>query len=96
MTLELPADTVVLGQIRLGESPDGGVVYWYDLDGRIGPNTYAAKAFTIWDGLTRRRTNGAVILVAWQPPSGRPDGSHERVIRFVQALLPITRQYIPS
>lgn len=73
------------------------VVYWYDMNGRITANKYAAKAYMIWDAITRRRTNGAVVMVDCERPASlKTDGLQPREIGFVQALLPLLRDYIPS
>ncbi len=47
-----------------------GILFWYDINGRIVSQIYQAKAYMIWDGLTRRRTDGAVVMLAWQGDSG--------------------------
>jgi EpsI family protein len=74
-----------------------GVFFWYDLNGRIVANIYLAKGYTLWDALTRGRTNGAVIMVAWDCPAGRSvDASRQKALGFVQALVPLLRQYLPA
>jgi EpsI family protein len=38
-------------------------LFWYDFNGRVVTDKYMAKVYTIWDALTRGRTNGAVIIL---------------------------------
>ena len=51
----------------------------------------------MWDALTRRRTNGAVVMVEWGQPTG-PDSeaSRREVIAFVRQLVPLLPRDIPS
>ena len=46
------------------------MLFWYDVNGRIVADFYRLKSYTIWDAVTRRRTNGAVVMIAWDGPAG--------------------------
>jgi len=82
-------------QRRAGTSR--GLLFWYDLNGRVLANMYRAKGYAIWDALTRRRSNGAVVMVAWDGPAEDDSvGSREQAIEFVRALLPLLPRFIPS
>lgn len=74
-----------------------GVLFWYDINGRIVRDIYHAKGYTMWDALTRRRTNGAVVMIAWDGPAGvQSEAAREQAIRFAQALMPVLRRHLPS
>jgi len=74
-----------------------GVLFWYDINGRIVSDVYRLKGYTLWDVVTRRRTNGAVVMIAWDDPAGTGSGAaREHAIRFAQALMPILRRHFPS
>jgi EpsI family protein len=74
-----------------------GLIFWYDINGRIVSNMYQAKRYTIWDAVTRRRTNGAVVMIAWEGPAGvESEAAREQAIEFARALIPLLRQYLPS
>jgi hypothetical protein len=63
------------------------------VNGRILSNFYAAKGYTVWDALTRGRTNAAVIMIEWSARS--PDDferSREQVLDFADAMMPLLRQ----
>jgi exosortase len=96
---ELRPPTVEL-KPAVHQLPDGaqtGMLFWYDVNGRVLSNLFAAKAYTVWDALTRRRTNAAVVMIQWT--SGSPDHiehSRERVREFADALVPLLRDYFPS
>lgn len=72
-----------------------GVIYWYDINGRILPDIYEAKGYTLWDGLIRRRTNGAVVMVAWDARADY-EPARQDAMGFVRTLLPVLRQFLPS
>ena len=74
-----------------------GLLFWYDVNGRIVTDVYRLKSYTIWDAVTRRRTNGAVVMIAWGGPAGTAsDAIRQQAIRFAQALIPLLRQHLPS
>jgi EpsI family protein len=73
-----------------------GVVFWYDINGRIVSDFYRLKSYTIWDSMTRRRTNGAVVMIAWDGPEGaESDAARQRAIEFAQALMPVLQRHLP-
>jgi EpsI family protein len=74
-----------------------GLLYWYDVNGRLTSDVYIAKGYTILDALTRARTNGAVVMVAWEPGADQtPEAARELAFGFVQQLLPELRPLLPS
>jgi EpsI family protein len=73
------------------------MLLWYDVNGRILTNFYLAKGYTIWNGLTRGRTNAAVIRIEWDATFGDHwDRSRERVLAFADAIIPFLRASLPS
>ncbi len=73
-----------------------GVLFWYDVNGRIVGDFYRLKSYTIWDAVTRGRTNGAVVMIAWDDvASVHSETAREDAIKFAQALLPVLRRHLP-
>jgi EpsI family protein len=73
-----------------------GVLFWYDINGRIVSDFYRLKGYTIWDAVTRRRTNGAVVMIAWDGAAGTQSAAaREDAIEFARALFPVLRQHLP-
>jgi len=67
---------------------DGDEIYfWYVIANRVVTDSLAGKVLTFWDGLTSRKTNGAVIVV--QSRSGE-----EAVKPFVQEMMFQVQGYI--
>ncbi len=72
-----------------------GLIFWYDINGRIATDRYDVKKYTILNGLLRQRTSGAVVVVAWEESGPSQSGAHERAVDFAQAILPITQHSLP-
>ncbi|HEU4938198.1 MAG TPA: exosortase W [Vicinamibacterales bacterium] len=74
-----------------------GLVFWYDVNGRILSNLYLAKGYTLWDGFTRGRTNAALVMIEWRGRAGEDtEGAEQRVLQFADAVVPLLRDYLPS
>ena len=71
-------------------------LFWYDLNGRIVTDKHEAKAYTTWDAITKRRSNGAIIIV-----SGDFSQTEDELAvlkneeEFVKKLMPILHNYVP-
>jgi EpsI family protein len=96
--IQLQTGTIELGQVVLSKSDsDRGLLFWYDVNGRVVRNLYSAKMYTLWDALSRRRTNGAVVMVGWTGPKGAQfNAARTEVLGFVEALVPTLRRQLPS
>lgn len=91
--------TIEINEVGQHARTGRGIFYWYVLNGRVVTDLYLVKTYSIWDALTRRRTNGAVIMVEWDcKDESRKDQCDARHmgINFVQALLPIVARHLPS
>gem|GEM_PF-282150 len=63
--LEYPRGSLAVNQsIQRVGSHRMLVLTWYEVDGRMMANRYLAKAYTAWEALTRRKSDGAVIILA--------------------------------
>jgi DNA-directed RNA polymerase specialized sigma24 family protein len=59
-------------------------------------NRLAAKASTIWDAVTRGRTNGALVMVYGErDPNISKESYSEQIKGFAFELLPVPRGYLP-
>jgi EpsI family protein len=99
-TLAFPTDSRSLALSEIVREKDGtrrGVLFWYDINGRIVSDLYRLKIHTIWDALTRRRTNGAVVIIAWDGLAGaEAEAARQRAMEFARALMPLLRRHLPS
>lgn len=72
------------------------VYYWFDTRGRRLTNDYETKAFTIYDGIMRGRTDGALVrVVTVIPPKATEESADERLIDFLKDVVPDLPQYVP-
>ncbi|MEW6110132.1 MAG: exosortase W [Nitrospirota bacterium] len=73
------------------------VLYWYDVQGNIITNRYAAKLLIALNGLIRGRTNGALIIV--YSDEKRLDNIEQALnveTDFVKELMPVLDRYLPG
>jgi len=98
LLLQMGSRTVELGQV-IDTQPGGsrGVLYWYDLNGRVLRSVYLAKQYMVWDALTRGRSNGAVVMIAWESGDERDaERSRKKAVAFAESILPLLSNFIPS
>ena len=71
------------------------VYYWFEQRGRQITSEYDAKWFLFWDGLTRNRTDGALLRLV-TPIFGTEAEADQRLTRFLKAIYPNLSPYIPA
>jgi EpsI family protein len=98
LTVQLGSGSVELGQVQEDRpNRSRGVLYWYDFNGRVFSRMYRAKQYLVWDALTRRRTNGAVVMVEWESRDNADvELSRANAAAFAQSILPLLPNFIPS
>jgi len=67
------------------------IYFWYDVNGRILVDRYETKLKTLMDTFTKRRSNGALVLVMTRNDN---HGGENPALRFVQSVLPLTRTFL--
>ena len=73
------------------------VYYWFQGRNRIITNEYMVKWFLLWDGLTRSRTDGALVrLTAFVAPGEDPAEADRRLTSFAKDVSGILTDYIPD
>ena len=70
-------------------------LFWYHGRGRVYANEYWNKIYLIWDGLTKKRTDGALIRVN-NSVIGNAEDALETQSEFIQLFLPLLKEYIPD
>jgi EpsI family protein len=78
---------------RGGEQQD--VLYWYQAHGRRFASEYLGKIYLVWDGITKGRTDGALIRITASRTSGSSE-SLPAMVAFAKDLSPILPQYLPN
>jgi exosortase D (VPLPA-CTERM-specific) len=73
------------------------VLYWFKQRERILSNEYLVKVFLLWDGLSRGRTDGALVRIASiVGPGETEDIVDQRLRRFVATMEPELHRYVPD
>ncbi len=73
------------------------VYYWFDQRGRVLTNELAVKWFILQDGITRDRSDGALIrLVTPVAPGEDIARADQRLTAFLDTAAPRLRQHIPD
>ena len=71
------------------------ILYWYHDRGRVIASEYWAKAYLIWDAMTRNRTDGALVRIS-VPVTTTPERAHEQGLVFLQDVWPLLSIYMPA
>jgi len=73
------------------------VYYWFEQRGRQITGDYAAKMYTLWDSITRSRTDGALVrLVTPISPGEGANAADERLRAFLGLIMPELQAYVPG
>ena len=71
--------------------------YWFKQRDRHITNEYLVKWYLFWDGLTRNRTDGALIRVMYAIPKGDEVNKADEVVQsFLRETLPLLPDYVPD
>jgi len=85
-----PVNYMILKQMGAGMV----VYYWYLQRGRWFTNEYLNKFYLVVDGLTRRRTDGALIRLI-TPAEPNVEAARQRLDAFARELAPVLPDFIP-
>lgn len=89
-------ETVPVNQFVMGKGLDRQLfLFWYHGRGRIYASEYWNKIYLIWDGLTKKRTDGALIRVN-NMMTGDPDRALKIQTDFIHLFYPLLKEYIPD
>ncbi|NOS80334.1 MAG: VPLPA-CTERM-specific exosortase XrtD [Nitrospira sp.] len=73
------------------------VLYWFKQRNRLVTSEYLVKFFLLWDGVTMRRSDGALIrLVATVQPGETEGAADQRVMQMAAAVHPLLPAYVPD
>ena len=73
------------------------VLYWYWAHDRGVASEYWAKFYLVADSIRMHRSDGALVRVTSQMlPGETPDAAQQRLIPFVESVLPLLNHHIPS
>ena len=70
-------------------------LFWYHGRGRFYASEYWNKVYLIWDGMTRKRTDGSLVRVS-NSVIGNGDEALKKQSEFIYLFLPLLKEYIPE
>jgi len=71
------------------------ILYWYQDRGRAVASEYTAKAYFLWDAMTKNRTDGSLVRVS-VPVVTSPDDAYEDSLQFLRDTWPLLGGYFPK
>ena len=71
------------------------ILYWYQDRGRVVASEYWAKAYLMWDALTRHRTDGALVRISI-PVVTTGEAATQHGVAFLQDSWPLLQTYLPG
>jgi EpsI family protein len=72
------------------------VYYWYQSQGRVIADEFAAKFYLVSDSIRHHRSDTALVRVVVPINAGRTDASEKVGNAFVQAFYPVVKAYLPG
>ena len=71
--------------------------YWFKQRDRHVTNEYLVKWYLFWDGITRNRTDGALIRIMYPVSPGQNVQEGDQVVQsFIQDTLPVLSEFVPD
>jgi EpsI family protein len=71
------------------------VLYWYQTPFRVIANEYAAKFYTVVDGLRHRRSDTSMVRLVIPVQNNDVMGAEKHLVRFAQDFFPKLREHLP-
>ena len=73
------------------------VLYWYWAHGRAVASEYWAKIYLVTDAIRMNRSDGSLVrLTTPMAPDETAEVAMQRLLPFVQDIVPLLNQYIPQ
>ncbi len=89
-------ETAPVNKFIMGKGLDRQLyLFWYHGRSRVYASEYWNKIYLIWDGLTKKRTDGALIRVN-NPVLGNPESALKTQTEFINLFFPLLKEYIPD
>ncbi len=72
------------------------VLYWYQSQGRVIADEFAAKFYLVADSIRHHRSDTALVRVVVPVPPGQTKGAEKVATDFVQTFYPVVKAYLPQ
>jgi EpsI family protein len=71
------------------------VIYWFQAQGKVVAGELEAKLDLMRSAMFRNRTDGGLVRISG-PVVGSVQETTDRMVRYVQVLYPVLREYLPD
>ncbi len=71
------------------------VLYWYQSQGRVIADEFAAKYYLVSDSIRNHRSDTALVRVVVGVPPGMDAQAHDLAVDFVKTMYPAVKAYLP-
>ncbi len=71
------------------------VYYWYQSQGRVIADEFAAKFYLVSDSIKHHRSDTALVRIVVPIAAGRTDVAENLGTKFVQTFYPVVKAYLP-
>jgi EpsI family protein len=91
------AQSVTINRVLIQKGLDRQVIlYWYHDRGRVIPSEYWAKAYLVWDAMTKRRSDGSLVRISVPVQSGTEEEAFDHAVRFLHDVWPVLLDFMPD
>ena len=96
--IDVPVDG---GSIRINQyvvskgAAQSVVYYWYQSQGRVIADEFAAKFYLISNSIRNHRSDTALVRVVVPIPAGNTEQAEKLGTQFVQTFFPVVKAYLP-
>jgi EpsI family protein len=98
-TIDIPVNSRMLHVNRYMVSNGSDVslvLYWYQSQGRVIADEFAAKFYLVEDSIRHHRSDTSLVRVIVPVVDGKQDVADKTGVDFVQSVFPITRTFLPE
>ena len=72
------------------------ILYWYHDRGRVIASEYWAKAYLVWDAMTKNRSDGSLVRISVPVKDGTVHEAFNQGVEFLRDLWPTLLDYMPD
>jgi exosortase D (VPLPA-CTERM-specific) len=88
-------NTIEINEYILGKGDTRQLVYyWYQSQGRIVANEYLDRLYMLFDSLTKKRSDGALVRISG--PADDVQKARKFQQQFIDVLYPVLKEFLPS
>lgn len=95
--VHLPGETININHFVVSKGGNKSIVlYWYQSQGRVIADEFAAKFYLIADSIRKHRSDTALVRVVVGVPPGADQQAEAVALDFVKAAYPAVKAYLPQ